>query len=221
MFLLISGALLIAFLREFYKYSIRLHEIRKEASTQLEASERDESSNGEQPQVAPRRPQDVASSNFRILESYYGQHLVEYKLMSRATLAIALLGFVVVIIGVFLALKGTTSVGIVTGLAGTISEAAAVLFFQQNKITIEQIRDYHKKLVSTQYLMLATSLTSSLPPEAAQMEVRKIIGNLLYLSNELHGAGSSHLFSMDEEPKADVSTLDEERNRTTLRSTGR
>ncbi len=139
-------------------------------------------------------PQEVAGFNFRLLERYYEQHLLEYKLMSRATLVVSALGFVIITVGVFLAFAGMTSVGILTSVAGIVAEAAAALFFKQNKILMDQVMEYHKKLVSTQYLLTAISLAQELGGSDGVSETKRIIGNLLYLSNVLHSAGSEHLF---------------------------
>ncbi len=44
------------------------------------------------------------------------------------------------------------------------------------------------------------SLASELPDNEAVLERQRIIGNLLFLSNELHGSGSAHLFVMNPRP---------------------
>ncbi len=67
------------------------------------------------------------------------------------------------------------------------------MFFKQNQEQIKQVQEYHKKLVSTQYLLTAISLADSLQGSLREDEVKRIILNLLYLSNELHGSKSPHL----------------------------
>lgn len=114
--------------------------------------------------------------------------------MARASLVIAILGFLIIVIGVFFTFSNQISVGVITSIAGLISEAAAVLFFKQNNLLIEQVKEYHKKLVSTQYLLTSISLAAALPEKEAIYQRERIIGNLLFLSNELHGAPSNHLF---------------------------
>lgn len=94
--------------------------------------------------------QTVINFDFALLERYYEDTLGEYKLNSRASVLVAALGFVVILIGVGLALSNFTAVGTVTGLAGVISEAATVMFFRQNNVYARQVAEYHKKLVGTQ-----------------------------------------------------------------------
>jgi hypothetical protein len=75
-----------------------------------------------------------------------------------------------------------------------IAEAATVLFFNQLREQARQVQDYHKKLVSTQYLTTSISLTRDLHGDRHDLEIIRIINNLLFLSNELHGSKSDHLF---------------------------
>jgi hypothetical protein len=134
-------------------------------------------------------------SNFDILEKYYEQTLAENRLLSRSAIGVALLGFFVILIGVSLAFAGFTSVGVVSSVAGLLAEAATLMFFNQLREQIKQVQDYHKKLVSTQYLMTSIALVDKLNSDQHEAELIKIINNLLFLSNELHGSKSDHLFA--------------------------
>jgi hypothetical protein len=108
---------------------------------------------------------------------------------------VALLGFFVILIGVSLALTGYVSVGLVSSVAGLLAEAATLLFFNQLREQVRQVQDYHKKLVSTQYLMTAVLLSTDLSVDHREAQIIKIVNNLLFLSNELHGSKSDHLFA--------------------------
>lgn len=139
---------------------------------------------------------NTVGANFQLLEKYYEQHLIEYKLMSRSSLIVSIVGFMAIILGIYFAASDHASIGFVTSSAGLISEVTAALFFKQNKLLIAQILEYHKKLISTQYLLTTISLANELPESRAIQEKERIIGNLLFLSNELHGVTSSnHLFT--------------------------
>lgn len=193
------GFILLALLREYFRFFLKLKGIREKKNEPLDKENQQPSNIGEQNIVINQVQTEseasaVVDSNFRMLDRYYDQHLTEYKLMSRATLVISILGFLVILIGVFFVLSGYASVGILTSIGGAVAEGASILFFTQNRIIMEQIREYHKKLVSTQYLLTSISLTKSLNEEKRQEEVQKIIQNLLFLSNELHNSDSSHLF---------------------------
>jgi len=132
-------------------------------------------------------------SNFDILERYYEQTLAENRLLSRSAIEVSIPGFLVILVGVGLAFSGLTTIGVVSSVAGLLSEAATVLFFAQLREQVKQVQDYHKKLVSTQYLMTSIALTHELRGDRHDMEIVRIINNLLFLSNELHGSKSDHL----------------------------
>jgi len=138
---------------------------------------------------------EVINTNFDILEKYYEQNLAENRLLSRSAIGVALLGFFVILIGVSLAFAGFTSVGVVSSVAGLLAEAATIMFFNQLREQARQVQEYHKKLVSTQYLMTSIALAKNLTGDRHEAEIVKIINNLLFLSNELHGSKSDHLFS--------------------------
>ena len=139
-------------------------------------------------------PKKVVNSNFRILEKYYDITLIEYRFNSRAAISMAILGFMVVVVGAGLAMSGIVTVGILTSITGIIGEAGTVLFFRQLESRSKEIMEYHKKLVSTQYLLTAISIAEGLSDESRERESRRIVGNLLFLSNQLHDSSSSHLF---------------------------
>lgn len=185
------------FFKEYLRFRIRTQQIAKGikiAEGDTEETTKDADNNN--PDTSNRRlddPKHVVNSNFQLLERYYDQTLVEYRLNSRTTVVIASLGFVAILVGIGIAYSGTIAVGVVSGAAGVLAEAATVMFFRQNQEQIKQVQEYHKKLVSTQYLLTAISLADSLQGRQREDEVKRIILNLLYLSNELHGSKSPHL----------------------------
>lgn len=144
-------------------------------------------------------PKHIVNINFKLLEKYYDQTLGDYRLNSRATVVVACTGFGVILLGVGLALAQFTAVGIVSTIAGLVSEAGTLLFFRQNYIQMKQVEEYHRKLVSTQYLLTAVSLAEGLGDTSRESEIKRIITNLLYLSNELHGSASPHLIGIPED----------------------
>jgi len=152
----IVGIVMVLFSREYFKAVIRLRELRQKRE-QIETEKTAASDTSVSISTESEKPSAVVDFNFRLLEKYYEQHLVEYRLMARASLVIAILGFLVIVIGVFFTFANQVSVGVISSIAGLVAEAAAVMFFRQNNLLIEQIREYHKKLVSTQYLL--TSIT--------------------------------------------------------------
>jgi len=193
--MLIAVLTAIYFMRQYVEILIKLRKARIEFGGKPHPPARD------QEKTKAKDPQEVVNFNFSLLEKYYEQTLGEYKLNSRATIIVASLGFAVILMGAGFVLTGSATVGAVSSVAGFISEAATLMFFKQNQIQIKQVEEYHKKLVSTQYLLTAISLSEGLPDSLRHLEKKRIITNLLYLSNELHGSPSPHLLFTNSEPR--------------------
>ena len=190
----VIAPLLVRVTQEILKARVQLREIEaRNERERLRAGRAGRVSEGNTaPQSVPAS--SIVYNNFDILEKYYNQTLAENRLLSRAAIGVALLGFFVILIGVGLAFAGYTSIGIVSAVSGMLAEAATVLFFNQLREQARQVQDYHKKLVSTQYLMTSIALTKDLKGDHHELEISRIINNLLFLSNELHGSKSDHLF---------------------------
>ncbi|MDA2921216.1 hypothetical protein MYX76_17285 [Desulfobacterota bacterium AH_259_B03_O07] len=125
--------------------------------------------------------------NFSTLNSFYSENLSQYRTSSIASIAVAVLGFIVIISGVLLALIGAqVSIGIVSSAAGIVGEAAAMLFFKQTRTFQEQMESSLKKLVSSQYLMTSIALARELDGEAKEREIVEINSHLRDLMNVLH-----------------------------------
>jgi hypothetical protein len=74
----------------------------------------------------------------------------------------------------------------VSAAAGIVSEAAAMLFFRQNRVFQKQMQDSLRKLVSTQYLMTSVALARELPDQDRALELRSINDHLRGLMTKLH-----------------------------------
>ncbi|MCW5199506.1 hypothetical protein VU05_02080 [Desulfobulbus sp. F1] len=95
--------------------------------------------------------------------------------------------FFVIVSGVLIAFIGEQVVlGTVSSGAGVISEVAALLFFNQNKLFLEQMQGSLKKLISTQYLMTSIALARDLPEEERAKEIITINDHLRKLIDLLH-----------------------------------
>ena len=126
--------------------------------------------------------------NFKILNQFYAENLLQYRTSEIASISIAVLGFVIIISGVLIAIIGNqVTFGSISSAAGIVSEAAAMLFFKQNRLFQDQVQESLKKLVSTQYLMTSISLARELANDPKTEEVRKINAHLRELMNGLHG----------------------------------
>jgi hypothetical protein len=131
---------------------------------------------------------ELLVQNFRTLNSFYSENLAQYRTSSLASIAIAILGFVVIIAGLFLAFFGQqVAVGTVSAAAGVISEAGALLFFRQNQAFRGQMESSLKTLVSAQYLMTSIALARDMDGESKHAEIQLINAHLRQLMNVLHG----------------------------------
>jgi hypothetical protein len=188
--LVLLAPLLARIVKEFLTARVQLREIEARNERQRIARGLDTSRTTAGPAPASK----VVDANFDILEKYYNQTLAENRLLSRTAIGVALLGFFVILVGVGLAISGLTTIGTVSSVAGLLAEAATFMFFNQLREQVKQVQDYHKKLISTQYLMTSIALTKDLGGDRHDAEIIRIINNLLFLSNELHGSKSDHLF---------------------------
>jgi hypothetical protein len=125
--------------------------------------------------------------NFKVLNTYYSENLRQARTSTLASISISVVGFVVIIGGIAIAfIAKETLIGTVSSAAGVVSQAAAALFFRQNRVFLEQMRDSLGKLVSTQYLMTSVALAKELSPEVKDEEVRQINGHLRRLMDTFH-----------------------------------
>ena len=122
------------------------------------------------------------------MNTYYTENLSQARTSSLASIAIAVIGFVVIVAGILIAFIGNQALlGTVSSAAGVVSQAAAALFFRQNRVFQDQMQDSLKKLVSTQYLMTSVALSKELEGEQRGLEIFRINEHLRELMNSLHG----------------------------------
>jgi hypothetical protein len=140
--------------------------------------------------VTPEAVDNLSSllvQNFKVLNTYYSENLRQARTSTLASISISVVGFIVIIGGICIAfLTNQTLIGTVTSAAGVVSQAAAGLFFRQNRVFLDQMRDSMGKLVSTQYLMTSVALTHELSPEAKDNEIRQINSHLRSLMDSFH-----------------------------------
>lgn len=141
-------------------------------------------------QLAPDSLDNLSNllvQNFETLNSFYSENLSQYRASSIASIAIAILGFVVIISGVLLALiSSQVAIGTVSSAAGVVGEAAALLFFKQTRTFQDQMESSLKKLVSSQYLMTSIALARDMSTNAREQEITNINQHLRELMNVLH-----------------------------------
>ncbi len=133
---------------------------------------------------------ELLIKNFQILNSFYSENLAQYRASSLASISIAVLGVIVILSGVLVAgLTKAVTLGTISSAAGSIIEAAAMLFLKQNKTFQGQMESSLNTLVASQYLMTSIALTHDLDGEAKAKEIVQINEHLRSLMNWLHGIG--------------------------------
>ena len=125
--------------------------------------------------------------NFQVLNTYYSENLSQSRTSTLASITIAIVGFLVILAGILIAFfANQTILGTVSAAAGIVSEAAALLFFRQNRVFQEQMQNSLDRLVSTQYLMTSVALARELPEEERPNELIAINKHLRTLMDFLH-----------------------------------
>jgi len=134
------------------------------------------------------RPDDLMVQNFRVLNSFYSESLTQYRRSAQATLFVSFLGFITIVLGAAMGLFWNQHLlGALSGIAGVLGEAAAVLFFKQLTVFQAQMQDSKDKLVATQYLMSSIAISRELlDSNQRPAEVQKINDHLRTLMLQLH-----------------------------------
>ncbi len=140
--------------------------------------------------VAPEAVDNLSSlliQNFKVLNTYYSENLRQARTSTLASISISVVGFVVIIGGIGIAFTVKEPlIGTVASAAGVVSQAAAALFFRQNRVFLEQMRDSLGKLVSTQYLMTSVALTKEMSTGGREDEIKEINKHLRGLMDSFH-----------------------------------
>ena len=125
--------------------------------------------------------------NFRVLNTYYSENLRQARTSTIASISIAIIGFIVIIVGnVITFVANEALLGTISSSAGIVSQAVAALFFKQNRVFLEQMQDSLGKLVSTQYLMTSVSLTKQMNEVLRDQEIHEINKHLRTLMDSFH-----------------------------------
>ena len=125
--------------------------------------------------------------NFLVLNTYYSENLRQARTSTIASISIAIIGFIVIIVGLVITFAAKEALlGTISSSAGIVSQAAAALFFKQTHVFLEQMQDSLGKLVSTQYLMTSVSLTKQMNEEHRDEEIHEINKHLRTLIDSFH-----------------------------------
>lgn len=106
---------------------------------------------------------NLVKINFKYLDKYYLQTQVQANKSFWMSVFAAVVGFIIIIIGIILMFFDKTNPAYITTATGVISESIAAIFFYLYNKTIIKMSDYHQKLVVTQNISLALKISQELP----------------------------------------------------------
>lgn len=122
--------------------------------------------------------------NFKYLDKYYLQTQVQADKSFMLSAIAAVIGLLIVILGIILMFFNKTTPAYVTTAAGIISEMIAAVFFYLYNKTIVKMSEYHQKLVLTQNIGLSLKIAEALPEnervKAQQLLVKELTSNVNY-----------------------------------------
>lgn len=120
------------------------------------------------------------TKNQRYVDSYYETNQAHVKLSFWASLIALLIGLVVLVVGIALALGGSSvAVATTTASAGVITQFISAGFFYLYSKNLKQLNVFYDKLIRNQDTLFAFSLVGHIPESERAGVVQGIIGALL------------------------------------------
>lgn len=121
--------------------------------------------------------------NFKYIDAYYLQTQIQADKAFLLTSYAAVIGLVVIVLGLLALFFEKTQPGYVATGIGLLGEFIAAVFFYLYNKTIAKMADYHQKLVLTQNLSLALKVAEDLPEIAKSEAKLKLVD---YLSKDIN-----------------------------------
>lgn len=109
---------------------------------------------------------NLIKMNFGHIDKYYSQTHSQAKKSFFLACTAAIIGFIIVIMGITLMYIGKIAPAYLTTGAGVISEFIAAVFYYLYNKTVLKMSLYHQKLVVTQNITLALKITDTMDKEA-------------------------------------------------------
>lgn len=135
---------------------------------------------------------NLVKINFKYIDQYYLQTQQQANRSFSLSMWVSVAGFVILSIGIMLAIFKGDAPAYVATAAGVLSEFIAAVFFYLYNRTILSMGNYHRKLVITQNIALALKISEGLPdPQRADTQVELVktlsadVNNLLTLEGGL------------------------------------
>lgn len=135
---------------------------------------------------------NLVKLNLKYIDQYYEQTQAHANKSFLLSLVVAVLGFAIIGIGIFMVFQGKTEPAYVTTAGGVISEFIAAVFFYLYNRTVIKMSEYHRKLVLTQNVSLALKISETLPKEEKVKAQQELVSRL---SQDIN----AHLMQQDTE----------------------
>lgn len=116
--------------------------------------------------------------SYNYLDQYYKQTREQAQKGFWITVAISIVGAILIFVGVIAMFFGKTEPSYITCAVGAITEFISAIFFYLYNKTISSMSQYHNKLVLSQNISIALKVADSLP-EDKQAEAKSTIVNEL------------------------------------------
>lgn len=117
--------------------------------------------------------------SYKYLDQYYLQTREQAQRGFFVTVCVAILGAILIGVGIATMFWGQTQPSYVTCGAGVITEFIAAIFFYLYNRTVSSMCKYHNKLVISQNISIALKVAESLPSDDKAKAKNKIIDELL------------------------------------------
>jgi hypothetical protein len=131
--------------------------------------------------AAYTRLANAADATRSQLTHLYEESYSQAKLWSRLSMGAALVGFLIVIIGVLAAFQGYIAVGLITTISSIIPEASAALFFLQAKDANKSVETIRLKLLDKEEIHRAIELVLTTSDETQNRLKEVVITRILDL----------------------------------------
>ena len=117
--------------------------------------------------------------SYKYLDEYYLQTRQQAQKGFVITVAVSIMGAIVIAIGIGAMFLGKTTPAYVTTGSGVITEFIATIFFYLYNRTISSMSDYHNKLVLSQNVSIALKIAESLQGESGEKVKEHIVEELM------------------------------------------
>ncbi len=123
--------------------------------------------------------QNLIKISYKYLDEYYLQTRQQAQKGFFVTVYVAIVGAIIVAIGIVAMFFGKTTPAYVTTASGVVTEFIAAVFFYLYNKTVASMSDYHNKLVLSQNVSIALKISESMSKEQGEKVKEHIAEELM------------------------------------------